>query len=42
MEKKFTSIDLEIGIKKIVFNKIKDKWPKARLCLKNTKRSGKV
>jgi hypothetical protein len=37
MEKKFTSIDLDIGIIKIVFNKIKDKWPKARLCLKKYK-----
>jgi hypothetical protein len=29
--KMFTSIDLEIGIRKIVSNKIKDIWPKTGL-----------
>jgi hypothetical protein len=35
-------VELELRIRKVVCNKIKDVWPETGLYLKNTKRNGKV
>jgi hypothetical protein len=40
--KKFTSLDPEIGIRKIASDKMKGVWQETGLCLENTKKNGKV
>jgi hypothetical protein len=38
----FTSLDPEIGIRKIASDKMNGVWPETGICLENTKKNGKV